>query len=393
MKKIISLLILLIFLANCFEPIIFGESLIYVKTERNQTKLTDDEIVKIKNHFLKDIINQLSKKNYTISTKNTNLYDFQGNVIAIATPIIDNFNNINGYVIIDKRRCGYGVCESSLDVETAHKIFNTNLKITYKFPSTFITETELANFINKNFNQKNESQISLPISKNAVSNTINTTNTISPNISTLALSSTEIVELKGNPAYTFVPISQNGIISYGGNQSWFSTPDLINKGCGTVAIANIAWHMAKYNTKYSKLYTYTAIDKSTFTKHMNDVAAYVIPGIIGIPSVNQLDSKFLAFAKSRGINLTSTRLEANFNIDQTSSFIKTGLSQNAPIAMLQSYDSDFSNFNWHWMTITRYLRYISSDERYIEISSWGNHYTLNLKLLVDAVPNDYIYFK
>lgn len=57
------------------------------------------------------------------------------------------------------------------------------------------------------------------------------------------------------------------------------------------------------------------------------------------------------------------------------------------------FTGDLNHFNWHWTTITKYFRNNDTDDRFIAISSWGERYSFNLKLLVDAYPNTYIYFK
>ncbi|MBS4538801.1 hypothetical protein GOQ27_10015 [Clostridium sp. D2Q-11] len=194
----------------------------------------------------------------------------------------------------------------------------------------------------------------------------------------------EVVMLTGNADKTFVPVFHGRGTHYGGKQKWFKDKFYQDKGCGTVAAANIAWYMSKYVPGCEALYSKADISLENFIEHMNEILAFIKPSLIGVPTVHNLGHGMVLYAQSKGVNL-----KANYKSWKTDSseFIKSGLRVDSPVAMLQYYRK--VGYNWHWQTITKYYKDNKTHEEYIETSNWGRQYSYNLK---PFKGNKFVYF-
>lgn len=404
-RNVLTLILLMTFILN------FSN----VNAKEKEKYLDKNSIKILAEYHINEYLESELDEEIIITDNEILLDDVTGKEIAYLVPFANEKGEQKGFMIIDSRINGYGVCEVNYNVEELDNILekSTNEKLVYIFPNRIKTETEIKLKMKESSENKNIEKYILPESSalNIVDNIkiqsrklnlIN--NNINKNIVTTD-STHEIVMLSGNPDLTFVPIKDGSKTYYGCNQAWFSSELGNEQGCGTAAAANIAYHMAAYVQGCSNLYKYSTsiLDRPYFINHMEDVYDYVTPhtGILpGIPGVNDIKNKFLEYARSKNVYLYARTYDNPSyldNIDKTSDFIKEGLSIDSPVAMMQHDDDDFTgdlnNFNWHWTTITKYFRNNATDDRFIAISSWGERYSFNLKLLVDAYPNTYIYFK
>jgi hypothetical protein len=127
--------------------------------------------------------------------------------------------------------------------------------------------------------------------------------------------------------------------------------------------------------KYSK----TFVTKSDFQKHMNEVVQYVAPNPIWrMPSYTSWGNSVQSFANSRGVKLIPYFSNASPTLENASTYVKDGLRSDAPVGLLMYYNPKLAEYDWHWMTITKYFR-DTADNRYIAVSSWGTRYSLNWK--------------
>lgn len=209
----------------------------------------------------------------------------------------------------------------------------------------------------------------------------------SPGNSTLAAK--EDVSLYSERTYgTFVPVElSKGQYSYGGNQNWWdSGSNQAERGCGPVAAANITNYLAKMKDpkKYGKLYSGNTWSLSDFMKHMNTLYDYINPGMFGEVSVSDFASKVERYAQDKGVSLSRVTDNSSFTLDNTANYIKAGLSIDSPVATLNTKKWSNDEYEWHWMTITKYYR-DPNDNRWIAVSTWGKRHSINYRVHFDAM--------
>ncbi|MFB9329878.1 hypothetical protein ACFFSY_28390 [Paenibacillus aurantiacus] len=187
----------------------------------------------------------------------------------------------------------------------------------------------------------------------------------------------------------FVPIEYpkgSGVYSYGGDQGWYAKSSEQSNGCGPVAAANITNYMAKVTnaTKYGKLYTGSTLSHADFLAHMNTMYSRINPGKLGELSIWDFADDVETYAKDKGVTLKRVTSSASFTLDNTATYIKAGLNSNVPVGTLNlSKFSDYE-FEWHWMTITKYYRDVN-DNRWIAVSTWGRRESINYRTHFDAM--------
>lgn len=221
-------------------------------------------------------------------------------------------------------------------------------------------------------------------------------------LSTLASVTPENVSLTVEANFgMFIPVEySSGIYSYGGDQGWYTTSTKQDRGCGPVAAANITNYLAtiKNPTTYGALYNGSTLSKANFLTHMNTLYDYVSPGILGKISVDGFASAVEKYASDKKVKLNRVESSTSFTLDNTANYVKAGLAINSPVATLNlSKWSDYE-YEWHWMTITKYYR-DSTDSRWIAVSTWGERRSINYRTHFDAIVGfkslggGFMYFK
>lgn len=355
--------------------------------EMKDIYLSSSEITSVATDFIENFYltndNFYSSKNEwrVFNSENINkipLYDIESNLIAYFLLLPSN-----KYCIVDARRSGYGVLESGDNNESLQKIssLGSNEKLFYVFPSKIFTKEELEEYVKHNsIDNPKTLMLSQPSEK------VNDYRKEKLSVNSYG---NEVVELSDER--NFVNIDNR---YYGGNQSWFSEQKLRNKGCGTVAAANIASHLSEHVWGYNSLYKYSNLNKSNFLKHMYDVEEYLSPTMIGIPSLGYFEDGFENFAKSRGINISAYWSDNKVTKDSFANYIKSGLRRDCPVAYLQYFNSNQREYDWHWMTITKYFRNTTYGDRHIAVSTWGGRRSLNFNALWDGnLACGVLYFK
>lgn len=357
------------------------------KSDTNEIYLDSREAVSIATDFIESFY--LTNDDLYFTKNEAEVFGFK-NINNI--PLYDVDSNLNGYFlllpknkycIVDARKNGYGVLESGDNDELLQKIrcFESNERLFYVFPSMIFTEEELKEYI-KNNSIDNPENLILPKPSEEI-------NDFRKEIPSVNRYGNEVVQLTNES--NFVNVANR---YYGGNQSWFSEEKLKNKGCGIVAAANIANHLSKYVSGCDSLYRYKDLSKSSFLNHMYDVEKYLSPTIIGIPSLSYFEDGFESFAKSRGVNVSAYWSDNKVTKDSFANYIKSGLRRDCPVAYLQYWNSNQSDFDWHWMTITKYFRNTTNGDRYIAVSTWGERHSLNFNALWDGnLACGVLYFK
>jgi hypothetical protein len=227
----------------------------------------------------------------------------------------------------------------------------------------------------------------------------------------------------------FLQIKDRGFVHYGGNQNWFYPNQIgVQGGCGVIAAANILAYLALTSPHLRDLYGYALepIKKNDFLKHMGDVYPFVtprrvmkpfagrtmrngkrIPITLGVMTLREFARGVRAFGRDRGVTLDSYRITGTCNPKKATTFVKEGLLNNSPIALLNYANTSLAavpymtykgirkeaSFKWHWVTITAIEENLETGAVKVEVSSWGGKATLDLTdMVTDAGFGGMIYF-
>lgn len=167
----------------------------------------------------------------------------------------------------------------------------------------------------------------------------------------------------------FVKILDGRRVYYGGDQEWFEDKVYRRVGCATVSAANIMAYLSN-KIEYSSLNKHKGFSKFDFINHMNELAKYIVPDpSIGIISALYFIEKVESFSKSRLISLNSKWISNVESFENICTFIKEALNKDMPIAMLMYKNEKLKDYDWHWMTITKYYR--NNEHTYVKVSTWG----------------------
>lgn len=174
----------------------------------------------------------------------------------------------------------------------------------------------------------------------------------------------------------FVKIKDGNRPYYGGNQSWYENETSKKVGCAAVAAANITAFISK-NTSAKSLYKYKTFNKNEYIKHMEDVIRFVKPDKeLGVISSVYFMDKVTKFALSRNVQLESQFVTIAESYEKINNFIKNSLKKNRPIALLMLRNKKLSEYDWHWVTVTKYYR--NEYNTYLTISTWGEKKIISL---------------
>ncbi|WP_458462510.1 hypothetical protein [Paenibacillus sp.] len=414
----------------------FDESLLAQEDERlkdisESQMLSHPEVLQIaKKHiqgYLADDI-QTKDRIITASTNLIPLYDLRDQIIAYAVPLLEREREI-GYISVGALRDGYDAYDIFIDDSAVqrlhHSLSNPSImatseerRIIFVPPMTYMVQVTDGG--RQQYYEMNEDLQSLRDVTEAVEENRaefqQTYETIRSeenqeymdlildgyvSFSAAAAVAKEDVSLtvEANQSM-FVPVQDGSGYSYGGNQNWYSQNTHKDRGCGPVAAANITNYLAKITnpSTYGGLYSGNTTSKQDFLAHMDKMYDYVSPGILGKISVSGFASAVESYAKDKKVNLNRVTDNSAFTLDNTAAYIKAGLKLNSPVATLNlSKFSDY-DYEWHWMTITKYYR-DTTDSRWIAVSTWGQRRSINYRTHFDAITSyrslggGFMYFK
>ncbi|WCF07475.1 hypothetical protein NDS46_24690 [Paenibacillus thiaminolyticus] len=416
-KSIVAVFMVITLLASLLSTSVFAETTeVDNGLAISSTKLLPRrDVMKIVDMNLQGYLStdtQTQGKTLTASEDFIPLYDLHNNMFAYMVPLLENGKDI-GYMTVGAIEDGYAtyniLIEDNITSNILSELNETNAsdtgsaQLVFIPPMQYILKREMNQSVQyfditnirqihevTNTIEKNQSVI-----QDAYKNIRNEENRehmrnlqqASPSYSTLAAK--EDVSLYSERTYgNFVPIEySNGVYSYGGNQNWWdSGSNQAERGCGPVAAANITNYLAKIkdSRKYGKLYSGNTWSLSDFMKHMNTLYDYINPGMFGEVSVSDFASKVERYAKDKGVTLSRVTDNSSFTLDNTATYIKAGLSIDSPVATLNTKKWSNYDYEWHWMTITKYYR-DPNDNRWIAVSTWGKRHSIDYRVHFDAM--------
>ena len=172
----------------------------------------------------------------------------------------------------------------------------------------------------------------------------------------------------------------------GGSQEWFTERWRKQSGCGAVAASNLIWYMID-----------TRGDKEHYLKIMNEMFAFVTPGIFGVNN----SAIFINGAKRYGtrheISITAHKLEIPLwkhkrpSMDAVNDFIASALQSDAPVAFLNLSNGNTNNLgSWHWVTIIAF----DTDTLRAKISDYGKTIEIDTSLWLKSslLGGVFVYF-
>ena len=111
---------------------------------------------------------------------------------------------------------------------------------------------------------------------------------------------------------------------------------------------------------------------------MNEIIKWTKPlEKVGILKPRDFIKGLYSFGENKGIKLDFGVKYFNTSYYEFCSFIKKALSENKPIAILMLRNTTLKEFDWHWMTITKYFRMGNKID--INVSTWGEKRNLDLE--------------
>lgn len=453
-KKIISLIVIISFFytflsATTFSQIHATESIENVYPNDNDTnsnmlkdaKLLDKKDVmkvidtNIQNYLRTDI--QTEGKNIIASKDFVPLYDFEDSLFAYMVPLLENGKEI-GYITVGAIEDGYATYEIFIEDDVVNNIlskmkqkeqtlqtespmssqlvflppFQYIIKVTagntekyFDISNPLHRDQDISDMINKNKNdlQKYYQRIRTTENKKHIQKIIENTqsNADGSNFS-LAVTAEDVRLQRESWGWGgFVPvIIDEGVYSYGGDQGWWKKIDneKYNRGCGPVAAANITNYLAEANpSMYGRLYSPASMSQNDFLRHMDALYDAIKPGLIGEVFVMHFKDAVENYARNKNVTLSGVISDAAFTLDNTANYIKDGLRANSPVATLNTKKFSDYQYEWHWMTITKYFR-DTSDNRWIAVSTWGERRGIDYRVHFDAmkwgwVEGGLMYFK
>ncbi|RAW16309.1 hypothetical protein DC345_11810 [Paenibacillus taichungensis] len=393
--------------------------------------LTDLEVLQIaQKHIQGYMANDIQTKDRIIeaSTNMIPLYNLDDQIIAYAVPLVEGQREI-GYISVGALRDGYDAYDIFIDDSVVQRLHQSisrpsimekseERKIVFVPPMNYMVQvTDKGNKqyfeMDNNFQSLRDITEAVEVNMDELHQKYETIqseenqdymNQILQNYistrATAAVAKEEVsLTVEANQSM-FVPVQDGSGYSYGGNQNWYSQNTHKERGCGPVAAANITNYLAKITnpTVYGNLYSGNTTSKQDFLAHMDKMYDYVSPGILGKISVSGFASAVESYAKDKKVNLSRVTDNSAFTLDNTAAYIKAGLNLNSPVATLNLSKFDDYEYEWHWMTITKYYR-DTTDSRWIAVSTWGQRRSINYRTHFDAITGNrtlgggFMYFK
>lgn len=183
-----------------------------------------------------------------------------------------------------------------------------------------------------------------------------------------------------NPEHLLLSTDNQGAVC-GCNQDWYPTLWQRRAGCGPTTASNIL----VYHLRAGHLTLPQEIETSADgLRLMEEVWHYVTPTAMGVHTPGIFEQGLRNFFRQNALSVSTRSLRIprrhhlRPSLAETVNFIRTGLSQDGPVAFLNLANGTVRKLDpWHWVTIT------AMDEQNekaveIEICDNLNRFTMNL---------------
>lgn len=218
---------------------------------------------------------------------------------------------------------------------------------------------------------------------------------------------------------TFLRISSENHIFYGGDQAWFADTVGQYGGCGTVAAADITAYLAFHHPELETLYwKKRELSRQEFLHHMEALYRYVRPWKVpfvskmrpprryvdragrewcfgwtfGVWPMGRLVRGVERFAGARGVYLKGRVTRSFRSLDRLTGFLAESLERDCPVAMLIGRKPRYGgelvtrpdgscwrqrSFGLHWVVVTELEK--RGDRIMVRVSTWGGWAWLDLE--------------
>lgn len=192
-----------------------------------------------------------------------------------------------------------------------------------------------------------------------------------------------------------VVYKEDRVIGYGGNQEWFLRSWRRQAGCASTSGANIAAYYAYNYPEMRELYKGNSMqfNQGEYLQVMEEMYKYMTPGIFGYPYVEKFAKQFIRFCKERGVPMEAS-IMGDFNrIEEAFLFVKKNIDGGQPVALLILFHHgiELKGDNWHWVTITGYIKdnndIVGSK---VTLSNGGQRKIVNTEVLFEVHPKNKI---
>lgn len=154
-------------------------------------------------------------------------------------------------------------------------------------------------------------------------------------------------------------IRQGASLSYGAHQLWYSSFIGRMGGCGPTAASNLLWYLAATCPQScGRLFDGDGTQRPDMQRLMNDVFAYIKPGMRGVDKASMLTDGAIRYGAGRGVALSARVLEIPAaqnrrpDMQRVYGFLAGAFADDLPIAFLNLSNGAVRNLdNWHWVTL------------------------------------------
>ncbi len=188
-----------------------------------------------------------------------------------------------------------------------------------------------------------------------------------------------------HPELLNITDTQTGKTYFGGDQEWYANEWHKRAGCGPTCAANVTAYLAKTRPGMQPLYG-GDMSLAGFSRHMEEVYAYVTPGTMGLNRTEMFSEGIVRFAQSRGVALTPHVFDVSGYaaknrppVSSLGDFVKAGLLSDCPIGFLNLTRGRVKNIQgWHWITV--FNAKVDGDTVFTCASDEGKEVCFDLKL-------------
>jgi len=182
---------------------------------------------------------------------------------------------------------------------------------------------------------------------------------------------------------------KDSIVGYGGNQEWFSHDWKKKAGCGCTCGTNLAAFYASSHPKMAGIYdgNTNRFNQAEYVRAMEEMYAYMKPGLIGFPYVKKFGRQFVKFCREHGVEVKAEFCRSFRDKEDAFAFVRESIDEGNPVALLILFHRahTLKKDNWHWMTITGYTEQEENpDGAEIILSNCGERQTVNARQLFEV---------
>jgi hypothetical protein len=126
------------------------------------------------------------------------------------------------------------------------------------------------------------------------------------------------------------------------------------------------------------------VTRDDFISFFEIVFQYIYPGVRGLDSASKFENMLGHYIDAAGVSVHIDGLEGTEPYPVAEQFVLDSIDRGLPVMylLLRHKDAAFSEYEWHWFTLTGYVR--EEDGIYVKAATWGREHSLHLGRLWDT---------